>query len=41
MASVLYGLGPGAMLYKLSYEATWLEAGQFVGLLCSCERTDE
>ena len=31
------------MLYQLSYEVTQLqlEAGQFVGLMCSRERTDE
>ena len=27
----------GAMLYQLSYEATQLGAGQFVGLICSNE----
>ena len=30
------------MLYlQLSYKATQLEAGQFVGLICLRERTDE
>ena len=29
----------GAMLYKLSFEATQLGAGQFVGLICSSEGT--
>ena len=29
----------GAMLYQLSYEATHLGAGKFVGLMCSCGRT--
>ena len=29
----------GAMLYQLSYEATQLGAGQFVGIRCSRERT--
>ena len=28
-----------AMVYQLSYEA--MGAGQFVGLMCSCERTNE
>ena len=31
----------GAMHYKLSYEATQLGAGQFVGLRCSREGVDE
>ena len=31
----------GAMLYQLSYEATQLRAGQFVGLMFSRERNDE
>ena len=29
----------GAMLFQMSDEATQLGAGQFVGLMCSCERT--
>ena len=31
----------GVMRYQLSYEATGLEVSQFVGLVCSGERTDE
>ena len=30
----------GAVFYQLSYEATQLGAGQFVGLTCSRERAD-
>ena len=32
---------PGAMLYQLSFEATQLGAGQFVGLVCSGEGLNE
>ena len=32
---------PGQCSYQLSYEATQMWPGQFVGLLCSCERNDE
>ena len=31
----------GAVHYKLSFEATQLGAGQFVGLICSSEGVDE
>ena len=30
-----------AMLYQLSFEATQLRAGHFVGLICSCEGLDK
>ena len=30
----------GAMLHQLSFEATQLGAGQFVGLMCSHESTN-
>ena len=29
------------VLYQLSYEATQLGPGHFVGLMCSCERTQK